>query len=361
MARGLRLAGELVGGSLAIAVGIGLAAPHLAKTGLGPTAAFGLVLLVGGLVLFVLGLRDLALQRPRWVRYPARAAALLVPLLFAWTIGPAVAATHVPRTELGSRTPADVGLEHREVAFDAADGVRLSGWYVPSTNGAAVVLLHGAGSTRSNVLDQAAVLARAGFGVLLFDARGHGESGGRAMDFGWYGDEDVSGAVDFVRRQPDVDPRRIGAVGLSMGGEEVLGASASVDDLRAIVAEGATGRTAADKAWLDDEYGLAGRLTQALASVTYGVTDLLTAAGPPMSLRDAVRESGLPTLLIAAGDVEDEPLAASAIEASSPETVEVWVVPGADHTGGIQTDPEGWEARVVGFLEEALSAAPPTT
>ena len=64
------------------------------------------------------------------------------------------------------------------------------------------MLLHGSGSTRSAVLDQAAVLAEGGYGVLLFDARGHGESGGRAMDFGWYGDADIAGALDYLAGAP---------------------------------------------------------------------------------------------------------------------------------------------------------------
>lgn len=55
------------------------------------------------------------------------------------------------------------------MTFRAADGVRLSAWYVPSRNGAAVVLLPGAGSTRTAVLGQAAVLARHGYGALLTD------------------------------------------------------------------------------------------------------------------------------------------------------------------------------------------------
>jgi dienelactone hydrolase len=102
--------------------------------------------------------------------------------------------------------------------------VELSGWYVQSSNRAAVVLLHGASSTRSNVLAQAEVLARRGNGVLLFDARGHGRSGGRAMEFGWNGELDTSAAVDYLAGRPDVDPTRVGAVGMSMGGEQVIGA-----------------------------------------------------------------------------------------------------------------------------------------
>jgi len=140
----------------------------------------------------------------------------------------AVYATNVPRPELGSATPADRGMKYEEVAFTTADGVKLSGWHVPSSNRAAVVLLHGASSTRSSVLAQAAVLARRGYGVLLFDARGHGRSGGRA----------------------NVDPGRIGAVGMSMGGEQVIGAIAEDERIRAVVAEGATNRVLEDHDWL---------------------------------------------------------------------------------------------------------------
>jgi len=123
---------------------------------------------------------------------------------------------------------------------------------VPSRNRAAVVVLHGSGTTRSNVLDQAAVLAKHGFGVLMIDARGHGDSGGDAMDFGWHGDDDVGAAARYLMSRADVDPGRIGAVGLSMGGEEAIGATATNRTLRAVVAEGAIGRVAADLGWLSD-------------------------------------------------------------------------------------------------------------
>ena len=58
------------------------------------------------------------------------------------------------------------------------------------------------GETAASVLPQAAVLVRHGFGVLLADARGHGFSAGEAMDFGWYGDRDISAALDYLLRGP---------------------------------------------------------------------------------------------------------------------------------------------------------------
>lgn len=63
-----------------------------------------------------------------------------------------------------------------------------------------------------------------------------------------------------------------------------------------------------------------------------------------------------PVLLIAAGDVPDEQHAAKALRAAAPDSVQVWVVPGADHTGALQTAPQEWESRVIGFLDTALAA-----
>lgn len=61
-----------------------------------------------------------------------------------------------------------------------------------------------------------------------------------------------------------------------------------------------------------------------------------------------------PVLLIAAGSVPDESRAASYFQRSSPDTVDLWVVPDASHTGGLDTAAQEWEQRVTGFLDEAL-------
>ncbi len=222
----------LVAGLVLLAAGVGTGPRHYAAAGLTTAAVLGFVLLAVGLAAVAWAVVTLLRStRRRWW-------ALTIPLVLVgtylalWTIGQAVAAAYPPRPELDGRTPADVGLPFRDVAFPSSDGVRLEGWYVPSRNGAAVALLHGAGSTRSAVLDQAAVLAGHGYGVLLYDARGHGGSAGRGMDFGWYGERDAAGAVDLLADQPGISPGSIGLVGLSMGGEQAIGA-AGVDDRRA--------------------------------------------------------------------------------------------------------------------------------
>ena len=347
-----------------IAVGVGVAAlsiglgftPYAIKEGLSLEAVAGMVAAVVGLLLAMSGTVLATRGRPVIWRLGAGVGTIVVAALVAFVVAPAVAATNVPRPDLGA-TPASRGRAYETVTLSTADGVRLAGWYVPSTNRAAVVLLHGAGSTRSDVLDEAVVLASHGVGVLMIDARGHGDSGGRAMDFGWHGDADIAAATGYLAVRPDVDRERIGVVGMSMGGEQAIGASASNPLIRAVVAEGATARTADDEAWLSDQFGFPGFVQEQLERVQDWITDGLTSASVPTSLRRAVETSGdTRYLLITAGDVADEAHAAAYISAAAPERVRTWTVPDAGHTAGLHTQPRAWEERVIGFLTEALAA-----
>jgi pimeloyl-ACP methyl ester carboxylesterase len=337
----------------ALAVSAGFA-PHWVKGGPLPVQVAAAVLAAAGLGLAVGGTVVATRGRRWWRRAASGAGVVLAAAVVALVAGPAVAATNVPRPPIGA-TPARAGLAYQDVRLHTADGVALAAWYVPSADGATVVLLHGAGSTRSDVLDQAAVIARAGFGVLMLDARGHGESGGRAMDFGWFGDEDIAAATAFLEARPDVEPGRIGLVGLSMGGEQAIGASATDERVRAVVAEGATARSALDEAWLSDHYGVRGLFQEQLEWAQDRVTDALTSAPVPTSGRAAVAASGRTRyLLITAGTIPDEGHAAAYVAAAAPGRVETWTVVGSGHTGGLDTAPDEWATRVVGFLRSAL-------
>ena len=119
------------------------------------------------------------------------------------------------------------------------------------------------------------------------------------MDVGWYGDADLLPAVDALAARPDVDPTRIGIVGISLGGMEAIGAAAADPRLRAVVAEDATRRSDADLAWLPEVYGPSGAAQLAINRLQFSVTGLLAGTPPPPSLADAVahaaeaRELGL--------------------------------------------------------------------
>jgi pimeloyl-ACP methyl ester carboxylesterase len=341
-------------GTLATGFGAGLGIRHLQKTGVAIESLLGLVVLVAGLAL--LGFAIVTAWRAlrswwRLILLPAGALCLAV----AMSLALAVMFTFVPRTQLGSTTPADRGLAYSDVTFPATDGITLSAWMIPSTNHAAIILLNGAGSNRTATLAQAVVLARHGYGVLMVDARGQGRSSGRGMDIGWYGDQDTGGAVVFLQHRSDVDQTRIAILGLSMGGEEAVGAAAAADRaVRAVIAEGATQRTAVDKSgWLPG--GFAGTIQRGLDRLTYGMTALLTPARQPIPLHDAIAKSGGTSfLLIAAGREPDETKAANYFRSAAPDRVSVWTAPGANHAGALDTDPQQWESHVITFLDRAL-------
>lgn len=352
--RGRQSALSVLIGLGSVGVGIGIAPAWLTKAGLGTTSIAGIVALAGGLTLLALAYLDVGTSLGRLGKLLSGFGLVLLVVFTALTLSVAVAATNVPPTDIGE-TPAMRGLDHIDVELVTEDGVVLDAWYTPSRNGANVVLLHGSGSTRSSVLDQMEVLAANGYGVLAFDARGHGRSQGRAMDFGWFGDLDASSAIQWLAESPEVAGGSIALVGMSMGGEQAIGVAASDERVVAVVAEGATGRTAADKLWLPDLYGARGWIQRAIDMVRFGLADALTEAEPPMALRDAV--AGIaprPLLLITAGNVVDEEMAARYIQSGSPDTVDVWVVEGADHTRGLEVSPAEWEERVVGFLRDAV-------
>ena len=145
---------------------------------------------------------------------------------------------HPPRGPVAR--PADTAhLEGlRDISFVTADALTMRGWFVPSRNGSAVVLVHGSPSIRAELVPEARQLASHGFGVLLFDLPGHGESEGTVL----WGEPDrhaLSSAIDFASRQPGVDPARIGAFGFSMGSCIVAQVAATDRRLSAIVLAGA--------------------------------------------------------------------------------------------------------------------------
>lgn len=345
--------------SAVLSAGVGVGLRHLWAGDRRWTMVLGFVALAVGLASVVaavrLGTRSLAGAR----RVAAATVLTLLAVVSVWTLAPAFMATVVPATSHGPARPAGAMAGAGEVTITADDGVALWAWYLPPRNGRAVVLRHGAGSTAAAVLPQAEVLAAQGYGVLAMDARGHGHSGGRAMDFGWYGERDVAAGVSFLAARPEVTDG-VAVLGESMGGEEAIGALGTDRRIVAAVAEGATARTDEDKAWYADVYGVRGRIQLGLEWVQYGLVGLLTPASEPQPLaRSAAAAAPRPLLLITAGTVAEEGHAADHIRAASPATVTVWTVPGAGHTDGLARDPEGWERTVVAFLDGAFASTPP--
>jgi len=119
--------------------------------------------------------------------------------------------------------PGELGLEFSVVSVPTAGGRRLFGWWMPGDSGErCVVLMHGWGGNAESMLPLGAPLRRAGLGVLLVDARGHGRSDTDGFSSLPRFAEDVGAAIDWLRREHGLDPDDIALVGHSVGGSAVL-------------------------------------------------------------------------------------------------------------------------------------------
>jgi uncharacterized protein len=316
----------------------------------------GLAAIPAGLLLIVLAAMTLWRSRRsgksllrRWLRrFLVTAAAFVVTYMVVLPFLVSYVFTHAARAFV----PVDhVGAPHEAVTFTTAEGLRLRGWYVPSKNGAAVISFPG----RKGSQKPARLLARHGYGVLLFDRRGEGESQGDPNAFGWAGYQDVAAAVRFLQHRPDVQRGRIGGIGLSVGGEMMLEAAARSPGLKALVSEGAGERSIRE--YLDmTGNGQLAAIPSAFA-MTAG-TALFSNNTPPPSLKELVgRITGTPVFFIYGQHGQDgERNLNPTYYAAARQPKTLWEVPGSGHVGGITAQPREYERRVIGFFDRHLLA-----
>ena len=353
-AAGGRTALVVVSGTLGLAaftVGVGISGVHIAIAGASGSDYTGVVLVAAGIALIALAIRAaLRGQRKRWwlVLIPIGAIYLQWVIL---PVGTAGMVTSAPHPDIASA--ATLGTPGaRDVAFPARDGVRLAGWYVPGSNGGAVILMHGSHNTRADTVDHLHMLHRAGYAVLAFDARGHGQSAGQTNAAGWHADDDIAGAVTFLRRQPGIDSHHIAALGLSMGAEEALRASADGIPLAAIVADGAGASTMGDQRLIG--HGITQPVFLSVTWLTMRATELASGDTEPAPLESIVSHIQTPVLLIAS-NAPDEHMLDLVYEDRIGANARLWYLSDAGHTLGLSTHPYAYQHRVTDFLRAALA------
>ncbi len=137
---------------------------------------------------------------------------------------------HKRMSELMSNPP-------EPVSFYSDDGVRLDGTFFPGTSGDAVVMCHGFRACSLDMAGAAAELNDKGHSVLLFDFRGHGKSEGKKSSIGYKERRDLTAAVKYLKGRDEVDPERIGVLGISMGAATAILTAAECKDIKAVVAD----------------------------------------------------------------------------------------------------------------------------
>jgi hypothetical protein len=347
----LRAAVAFLFGSLAVVNGA-MHVKHISLSGPAASDLTGVLAFAAGVALVGLAAAipwrhrgtGAASRRRRWtLRILAVPAGLLAAFYVVVPMGTAITETHKWRDPI----PAPPN-GYRDVAFEATDGVRISGWYRPTRNGATMLVVHGGGGDRTGSLAHARLLVRHGYGVLLHDARGRGKSDGVQNAWGWGWPEDVAGAIAWLKARPEVDPERIGALGLSSGADALVQVAGRVSDLKAVVADG----TAATS--FEDAYRVHGiNLATPLWFSDFATVQVMHGGRPGPALEDMMPRITEPLLLISAG-LPEKPFNDAYARAAGDAPVEHWHLPDVGHTAAIREAAPEYERRVTAFLDRAL-------
>jgi pimeloyl-ACP methyl ester carboxylesterase len=274
----------------------------------------------------------------------------LMGLFLAYVLMPVVRAGLVahPKRKPVLASPADLDLESEDVTFMTADKLALRGWYIPSQNGAAVIIAHGYGGNRGDYLEPAAMLAEQGYGVLLIDLLGYGQSEGDklALDGG-----DVIAALAYLQGLDEIGPGCIGAWGFSLGGLASIQAAAQTETLQAVVADGpfpvVSSKDMPPPTTLEDWLWIPFDWTQFYALKLQGISGFV-------ETREALaRIAPRPVLLIAGAQNRGE-LRVMREYAASGSTVALWEIEEAGHVGGWGARTEEYAGRVTEFFDQAL-------
>lgn len=138
--------------------------------------------------------------------------------------------------------PRMFGMDYEEFCIRSGRSF-IKGWLIhnkEAKNGT-IIMAHNLGANRTKILPYARFLHEAGYHVVLFDFRGHGESGNLKGFLGYLDrlEEDLRSVVDYVKNSDwfyDTN-KNIGIYGFSMGTIPSMCISGAVPEVKAVVLE----------------------------------------------------------------------------------------------------------------------------
>lgn len=267
--------------------------------------------------------------------------------------------TRPGRAEVIASVP--IGDDLEEVSFQTDDDLVLRGWYLGTHEPRdAIVICHGFGMERRELLALALGLRARDHAVLLFDFRGHGLSGGSRSTVGYLEAGDIIAAVGYLREREELQGRRVGVAGLSMGAAAAILACGNYAEIEAVVADSsfATLRDIAARG-LQLLYGIP-PVPFAPFVVRFGELFTRTRIGLNRPIDAVATIAPRPLLLIhGADDQLVPPCDALKLYAAAGEPKELWLATGVDHAGTFHSDEKGYIARLDAFFAHWLRAESP--
>lgn len=254
-------------------------------------------------------------------------------------------------------TPESTGLAYQDVSFTSRlDGVLLRGWFFPGDGERVIVIVHGGYQHRVDesvgTLGLTKGLVSGGYNVLLFDLRGRGESEGRGLSLS-YIDEDIGGAVDFLR---DTGYSRddVCIMGFCSGAVTSC-IYASRNDVGAVILDGCFNDVPTMIVRQVGGVGIPGFLTRIFIPGIHFVTGALYDY-ELINPVDVAGDISCPVLFIR--EEHDEYTTREEMlelyRASHDAESEIWEVSGAGHTQGFLEHPAEYIEKVTGFLDRVM-------
>lgn len=258
--------------------------------------------------------------------------------------------------------PEECGVVVEEVTISGPSG-NLAAWYLPATNGCTLICCHGIHDNRGQWIRQMARLhARGGYGALMFDFCGHGESEGDLVTYGAREAEEIGAMIAYLRARGDVELGHLGVMGYSLGAISAVLAAARYPELRCVVIESGFADLLIDIRALFRRYtGLPGFPFAPIAvAVGQRIAGVRLADIRPARVIGQLSPRGVGVLIIS--DLQDElanePYDGEQLYAAAGEPKQLWQVPDAGHVWAYDAHPDEWIVRVGDFLDAHLAAQP---
>ena len=230
------------------------------------------------------------------------------------------------------------------VLLSLGDGTPLRGWWHPSENGTAVIIMGGHGANRDTFLAEASMLAQNGFGALTLNYR---NCEGKPVSLGIHEGQELRAGLTFTRAQPGVEREVVW--GFSAGGVAAIRTAAEEPEIDAVISMGnyANLYDEVQQATSAKPPSMAWQIKEMVAVVLWIRMGIWPGRVNPLG--DVARISPRPVFLIF-GSEEVERARGYEQYAAAGRPKELWVVPGAGHGEYGQAAPTEYLQRVLDFL-----------
>ncbi len=252
--------------------------------------------------------------------------------------------------------PAGLSFKVEEVQFLSEDGVQIAGWFVPSRNNVTIILLHGYGGNRTSMLWHAQQLVDAGYGVLMYDERASGESGGTHRSYGWEDPRDVDGGLKFLKNKYGADGNQVGIAGCSMGAQNALQGAANNTEIGAVWADGTAIIRAQD---IPPQSNLLSQLVVAGNYMMDWASAIKLGMDAPPPLIEIIDDIAPRPIMLVGGGVSrpifgNEGRFMLYYAQYAGNNAETWIIPEAYHCDGPKVRPNEYAARMIKFFDSTF-------